>query len=195
MNLNVPWKGLALAWLACVVLAYFGLVMAKLGILVIPAIALVLFLVGQGPRARAAHEARLRAFAPGFDHAYLSIETGIAVNTATRTVRLRYKPRMKREVVRDYPFESVREVEKVILRGGEVFASHVAGGNVTAAVGASAANAGIALRNARISRENAAKCGLFVSVKDIDHPKWQVWFPEEKQMDRWMEILRQALSD
>ena len=45
MNLNVPWKGLGLAWLACVVLAYFGLVIAKLGILVIPAIAVVLFLI------------------------------------------------------------------------------------------------------------------------------------------------------
>jgi len=195
MNLNVPWKGLALAWLVCVVLAYFGPVIAKLVILVIPAIALVLFLIGQGPRARAAHEARLQAFAPGFDHAYLSIETGIAVNKATRTVRLRHKPRMKRELVRDYPFDSVRNVEKVVLRGGEIFASHVGGGSVQGAVGASAANAGIAVRNARIARQNVARSGLYLSVKDVEHPKWQVWFGSEKEMDQWMEILRQALAD
>lgn len=194
MNLTVPWKGLGLAWVGCLVLTYLGLTIAAVGVLAIPVVAAVLFLISQGPRARAAQQARLQSFAPGFDHAHLSLNTGIAINRSTRTVRLRHRSRKTGEVVRDYPFDSVREVEKVILRGGEVFASHV-GGNVTSAVGASAANAGIALRNAKVSRQNAAKSGLFVSVKDIDHPKWQVWFPEEKQMDRWMEILRQAISD
>jgi hypothetical protein len=40
-----------------------------------------------------------------------------------------------------------------------------------------------------------AETGLFIMAKDVDHPKWHIKIYSEQELARWMEILRQELSD
>jgi hypothetical protein len=36
---------------------------------------------------------------------------------------------------------------------------------------------------------------LTVSVRDLDHPTWTLKFGNEREMDRWFELLSQAIND
>jgi hypothetical protein len=49
--------------------------------------------------------------------------------------------------------------------------------------------------NQSLARQAKAESGLFLSVKDIDHPTWRIVISDTKMQDRWMEILRQSLND
>lgn len=37
--------------------------------------------------------------------------------------------------------------------------------------------------------------GLYVSVKDVDHPKWRIEMKDDGIQARWMEILRQEINE
>ncbi|MEQ8033792.1 hypothetical protein [Xanthomonas sp. WHRI 6106] len=34
-----------------------------------------------------------------------------------------------------------------------------------------------------------------VSVRDIDHPNWTISFGNEREMDKWYELIRQAVNE
>lgn len=81
------------------------------------------------------------------------------------------------------PFADVREWETRKERAGQFVGVGVRGS--LAAVGASA----------QAEREAKANSGLFVTVKDIESPKWRIAMKDEVIQARWMEILRQEVNE
>lgn len=122
-----------------------------------------------------------KAFGAGAQYAYVGDDTGIAVDTQRRILRLKRGHRTK-----DYAFDQVRDWRTNLSSGGEVFAA----GNIGMAGAAQVAG-----QNARAERENRKASGLFVHVRDIDMPEWRIDMPNEQNQRRWMEILRQAINN
>jgi len=48
--------------------------------------------------------------------------------------------------------------------------------------------------NVRAERAAAANTGLFVTVKDVENPKWRIEMRDDGIQARWMEILTQDLE-
>lgn len=122
-----------------------------------------------------------KAFGNGAQYAYVGDDTGIAIDTTQRVLRLK-----QGSTTREYPFEHVREWRTHLSTGGEVFAA----GNI-GFTGISS----VAGQNARVARDNRQASGLFFSVRDIDRPEWRIDMPSEKNQKRWMEILRQTINN
>lgn len=105
-------------------------------------------------------------------------KTYIGVNKTDKTLTLK-----DGKIVKVYSFSDVRTWEKRHQTGGAI------GGGGMAYVAASFDAA----------RDNKNKSGLFIEVKDIDHPLWQVKFRMDKTIDKelakWMEILRQSINN
>lgn len=156
-------------------------------------VALIFMAVGFGPlvvqirrsrsnraKAKAAHAAMLASagVAPGagFDHAEAG--SGVAVSRSARTLSLRLG-----ETWKTYPFTDVRGWETNKEQAGQVIAGNVSG--AMAALGP----------NLRASQEAAAATGLFVTVRDIDNPKWRIAMSNTQTQARWMEILQQAINE
>lgn len=118
------------------------------------------------------------AFPAGFTPTYSHFfgDSAIAVDCVSDQIHL-----ARGATARTYPFSKVRTWESVLNEGGQVVGQGLA---------VVAHNLGAANRNARSS-------GLFVTVKDVDYPRWQVMFPHnqiEHQLARWAEILRQSVN-
>jgi hypothetical protein len=107
-------------------------------------------------------------------------DSGIAINRQARTLTLLSDGKWK-----TYPFSDIREWETKLSTPDRVFA--VGGGAVQ--MGA------IAGENIRAAERAALATGLFVTVKDIENPKWRVAMSNQTTQARWMEILRQELND
>jgi hypothetical protein len=110
-----------------------------------------------------------------FTHFYA--KTGIAVDTQKRELHLRNGANYK-----VYGFDQIRSWEANTQSGGQVY-----GGGINGL----AAN----LANQRANRDST---GLFIKVKDLDHPQWKIDFPAstaKKELTRWMEILQQTLNE
>ena len=110
-----------------------------------------------------------------FKHFYA--RTGIAVDTKKQEVHLQDKSNYK-----VYRFDEIRSWEANTQSGGLIYGS---GMNVLMAN----------LANQRANKENT---GLFIKVKDVDHPQWKIEFPPAKakqELTRWMEILQQTLNE
>ena len=135
---------------------------------------------GRTAKANEAHAAMLASagVAPGagFDHSEAG--TGVAVNREAGTLSLRIGEKWKA-----YPFADVRGWETNKERAGQVVASNLTG--AMASLGP----------NLRASQQAAANTGLFVTVRDIDNPKWRIAMGDEKTQARWMEILRQSINE
>jgi hypothetical protein len=109
--------------------------------------------------------------------------TGIGMNAATRQVYLLDGDNFKK-----YDFTDIRNWSYSVLTGGTSMS------NRTLAEGA---------HNSRQNKENEAGSGLFLDVKDIDHPEWRVAFPwhatnnrkTEVELKRWMEIFQQNINE
>lgn len=121
--------------------------------------------------------AAARAFGQGAKYAYAGGGTAIAIDDARGVLRLK-----NGQVTKEYPFSEIREWRTRLLTGGEII-----GGGGTAALAAGGAN----LKNAK---ENRKGSGLFISVRDIDHPEWRIDMPNEQSQKRWMEILTQLVN-
>lgn len=118
----------------------------------------------------------------GFNYHHLHGKTGIAVDSAKQELHLAAGGAYK-----VYPFSKIRSWETNIASGGMVTYAP----NFTSGIAATAGN----LRQQRENRENT---GLFLEVKDVDHPKWHIEFPPKdikRQLERWMEILRQEVNE
>ena len=103
---------------------------------------------------------------------------GIAIDLEGETLHLK---ELAREM--SYPFSSVRDWKSNIATGGMV-------------LGGGAFGAGQRIRQ---GIENKRDTGLFISVKDIENPKWRIEFPGsarelENELARWMEILNQSIN-
>lgn len=103
--------------------------------------------------------------------------TGIAVDPDKRELHLKSKSNYK-----VYPFSEVREWESNLSTG------QIVGGGFHENLFANAAQ----------HRNNIENTGLFVKVRDIDHPVWKINFPlktAKQDLARWMEILQQTLNE
>ena len=114
----------------------------------------------------------------GYEHG--EEDSDIAVNRQARTVTLLHAGRWK-----TYPFSDVRAWKGYKVRPGQAVA---VGGNLSSHVAAMGAEA-------RAKQEAAADTGLFVEVRDIEHPKWRAAMKEERAQLRWIELLRQEINE
>ena len=111
----------------------------------------------------------------GCDHA----EDGTdVINRAAKTLTLCIGEHWK-----TYPFTDIREWEANLHKAGEIVAVGVQGS--LAALGA----------NDRARSNAYAMSGLFVTVHDIDNPKWRIAMSDTAKQARWMKILRQAINE
>ncbi len=115
--------------------------------------------------------------AADFSHVYAG--TAIALNKSNQTLFL-----AQGEVHRGYPFSDVRKWSYEVLSGGGVVGN---GGLRQVAI------------NRQVNEANREGSGLFVEVRDIDHPKWHIKFEHDSKIEtellRWMEILRQHINE
>lgn len=109
---------------------------------------------------------------------YTSPESGIAINCSEKLIAFSNGAEHK-----CYPFSDIREWTMQSERAAVSWGTGVSG----AAIAAGA--------NKRAARDAKANTGLFVRVKDIDHPLWPVYISEKKDRDRWYEILEQAVNE
>lgn len=98
---------------------------------------------------------------------------GIALNPATRKIAL-----IEAGVRKAYSFDDIREWQTIHETAGQVI-----GGGLQGAVANIGANS-----------TAAARSGLFITVRDIDRPKWRIVMPQ-KEHARWMEIMRQVVNE
>jgi hypothetical protein len=107
-------------------------------------------------------------------------KTGIAVDPGQRTLHL-----LAGGVYKAYSFDDVRTWSTNLHHGGMVYGSGL----------------NVAVANLANARQNAEASGLFLEVRDIDHPLWKIRFPTRKVQEcemllaRWSEILRQHLNE
>lgn len=91
---------------------------------------------------------------------------------------------------KDYSYDDVREWRFNIASGGMTKTHSNVGVSASLSIG---------VANINQHYQNERDTGLFLLVKDIDFPEWQVRFPPSKarelELKRWMEILRQELND
>ncbi|WP_312260008.1 DUF4755 domain-containing protein [Limnohabitans sp.] len=88
-----------------------------------------------------------------------------------------------------YDFSDVREWKYAYLTGGQILGAAPNLASAAQTIGANNHN----------HRNNVNGSGLFIEVRDIDHPKWHIQFQYNKHMEkellRWMEILRQSINE
>lgn len=102
---------------------------------------------------------------------------GIAISRTRRTVYLR-----KGNLHKSYEFKNVRSWEIIDVQGARMIGVGFYAG--MAAMG----------ENKRAQSDAAAASGLFVAVRDIDAPEWQIQM-ERNEQKRWYEILTQLIND
>ena len=169
-------------WMWACLLTFVGFISQRGGFLVFLMIgwaplAVILWLQRSGARNfQATHAALLSeagvASGAGFDH--VEDRTGIAINRATRTLVL-----TAGEVSKTYRYADVREWSSRKETAG------VALGGSVQALGA----------NVKMEREAKKNTGLFITVRDVDHPQWRVSMKNEKDRLRWVEILQQEINE
>ena len=81
-----------------------------------------------------------------------------------------------------YQFSDVREWFIQDIKASRIFAVGIGAG--LAAIG----------QNRRASVNAAEQSGLYIQVKDIDNPEWQIKL-DEKRQKKWFEILRQFINE
>ena len=152
--------------------------MELLGFLV--AVILIFWLMGKKKESDA-NDVKLQAFLDAVKTSKYSHHfkhTGIGICPILRQLHL-----YDEGVCKVYDFADVREWSYNFSNGGVVVGTGVA------AAAALAAN----------NRQNVNDSGLFIKVRDVEHPKWQIRFQHnkhtEKELSKWMEILNQSIND
>lgn len=111
--------------------------------------------------------------------AHVERSTAIALNSQTRRIAVSAGGQSK-----VYRYDDVRdwEVRKISRAGGAV------GYGLTGTIGAGSQNIAASMAADR-------QTGLFLTVRDIDHPQWRVSMFGADDRARWAEILRQELDE
>ncbi len=107
--------------------------------------------------------------------------SGIAMDIKARKIAVASKNACK-----IYDFDDIRGFRSSFQSGGQVQAFGNVG--VNANMQMAAANIGTGLRN-------YSQSGLFVRVRDVDHPEWQIQGIDAKHAARWMEIFEQYVNE
>jgi hypothetical protein len=107
-------------------------------------------------------------------------DSGIGVSMKDRVLVVASKGKAKK-----YSFDDVRGWETKRVDGGRVVA---VGGGLAAGI-----NAGTANTVSRIKAMHAS--GLFIRVKDIENPVWQIHMYQQPLLDKWTEILTQSFGE
>jgi len=138
------------------------------------------FFIGRAGRRAQRHADMLRAVgvAPGSGFEHSEGGTGIALNAKERVVAL-----VDGKVHKSYSYEDIREWVAQEERAGQAIGVGLQG--VVTAGGA----------NIRAAREAAANTGLFVTVRDLERPRWRVAMKDKTTRARWMELLRQEVNE
>lgn len=106
-------------------------------------------------------------------------KSGIALDDQKRVIHL-----LEGKVSKSYSYDEVRSWNTNIQTGGVVY-----GGGLAGAIGTIESGA-----------NNMKNTGLFITVKDIEHPEWRISLCAPNHRDarkihaRWMEILQQSLN-
>lgn len=161
--------------------ALLGVVTLPFGV---PLIALAAWLYFKKNKSEASLSATsdLKQLISGFNYNHLYKNSGIAIDSFKREIHLISAGEHK-----VYPFSKIRDWETNIASGGLTRYAPTAAYAVLATAD-----------NLRQQRENKANTGLFVNMKDVDHPKWHIEFDPkdvQRELERWMEILRQEVND
>lgn len=138
---------------------------------VVPMALLALSLWLLGRRGRSQFMSAAQGIDPRFVHFHDA--SGIAVDAKHRRLIL-----ANNNSIRTYGFDDVREHTCAWRTGGQSNKSGI--GNL--------------IRDAKNELDNREASGVFVWVKDIDHPEWRIGFRSKKKAQRWHEILQQALA-
>lgn len=86
-------------------------------------------------------------------------------------------------VMKTYRFNEVRNWTINDVRAEQVYAS----GGVFQGINAIS-------NNANLRSKAMGESGLFVSVRDIERPEWQIWMKREEQK-KWFEIMTQLINE
>jgi len=133
------------------------------------------------PDQQALKEAACEAIGISIDSKFAHVErnTAIALNSQTRRIAVSAGGESK-----IYGYEDVRdwEVRKVSRAGGAV------GYGVTGTIAAGS-------QNIAASMEADRQTGLFLTMRDIEHPQWRISMFGSDDRARWAEILRQELDE
>ena len=123
------------------------------------------------------------------DYKHVIGDSAIALNKSTQTLFLANGSTRK-----TYSFQDVRNWNYAVLAGGASL-----GGRFEKGVVGQIQAFTTAKEYVRNAKNIAAGSGLFIEVKDIDHPKWRIEFARSNLMEaellRWMEILRQNINE
>jgi hypothetical protein len=161
-------------------IAFVGVITLPFGL---PLIALAgwLYLRARKSSGGAAATNDLKQRISNFTYNHFHKGSGIGVDSSNQEVHLISSGEYK-----VYPFSKIRDWETNITTGGLTTYAPTA----TSALAATA-------DNFRQQRENRANTGLFLNMKDVDHPRWHIEFDPkdvQRQLERWMEILRQEIN-
>ena len=116
---------------------------------------------------------------PNARYSHHASKTGIALDDQTRVIHL-----LEGKISKSYSYDDVRSWNTNIQTGGVVY-----GGGVAGALGTIGAG-----------MDNANNTGLFITVKDVDHPEWRIRLCKPNHRDirkihaKWMEILKQTIN-
>lgn len=180
--MGLMWTGAIVGGL---VVGLFVMEMTRMGFIAVlaglaPTGLLVWSLIKRAGGREAAHQSMLQAAGvaqgAGFDHSEEG--TGIAINKQGKTLSL-----LMGGFHKTYPYADIREWQSIKETAGAAVGVGVSGG--LAAMGASE----------RMKRDAAANTGFFVTVRDVDNPKWRIEMKDEATQARWMELLRQEINE
>ena len=140
-----------------------------------PLTALTLFMVRRRDNRDAGYRAMTEAVGYNGQNGYEHREeaSGIVLNREKQVLGL-----WEGRTWKAYAFEAVREWQTSKETPGVIVGGGLAG--LGAALGA--------------AQQAKAHSGLFVSVRDVDHPVWRIGMQSAKDQARWMEILRQEIN-
>lgn len=120
----------------------------------------------------------IAALAGNAKFVHVENDTAIALNEKSKEVFL-----VKPSLMKKYTYADIREWTVKEQSAGETVGIDFA--SAVAAAGA----------NSRAEQAAMANTGLFIRVKDIDHPEWRVSMFRKDDRNRWFEILTQEINE
>lgn len=110
---------------------------------------------------------------------FFNLSSGVVLNPSEKTITLADTA----STVKKYRYDEIRSWSNEEETAGETIGVGLQAG--MAALGA----------NTRAKARARANTGLFISVKDINHPVYRIGMQNKKDRQKWFEILTQELNE